>query len=188
MIGAYAEFVLDDALVRFNNLMLMDTFSLIDDETQCGLRDDLSFYEMYKTRLLRVDQEQRSRRDPLQNWLHKFLRRMRYRRMCRNLQDPEKQKAGTFSAGKPQNTVLIGTIVCRIAVALMTAVFLAVPLAALAGIAQRGTQIAVISACIIVFATVVSLLLKTSNLELMIASATYAAILSVFVSNGPTPA
>ncbi len=105
--------------------------------------------------------------------------------MCRNIQDLEKRKASAFSVGKYQNTVLLSTIACRIAIALMAAVLLAVPLAVLSGIAQRGVQVTVISACIVVFASLVSLFLKTSNLELMIASATYAAILSVFVSNCP---
>ncbi|KAK0617665.1 hypothetical protein B0T14DRAFT_590498, partial [Immersiella caudata] len=59
----------DDALLRLNRIMSMDTFSLIEDATQCRLRDDLTLHEMYKSRLLRVDQGPRTRHDPLQRWL-----------------------------------------------------------------------------------------------------------------------
>jgi hypothetical protein len=45
----------DEALAAFNNIMTMETFSLLDDEQQASLRDDLSLYEAHKTRLLRVD-------------------------------------------------------------------------------------------------------------------------------------
>ena len=163
----------------------MDTFSLIDDATQCSLRDDLTLHEMYKTRLLRVDQAPRTRHDPLQRWLHKWLRYFRYHNISRKQQDSERRKA-TPAWGPYQHTVLIANVVCRIVVALVTAAFLVVPMAVLAGVAQKGTQILVVSVCIIIFASLVSLLLRTSNLELMLISAAYAAILSVFISNVST--
>ncbi|KAF1922251.1 uncharacterized protein M421DRAFT_413491 [Didymella exigua CBS 183.55] len=53
--------------------MTMETFSLLDNEQQASLHDDLSLYEAHKTRLLRVDLETRSRTDPFQRWLHKHL-------------------------------------------------------------------------------------------------------------------
>jgi len=163
----------------------MDTFSLIDDAAQCGLRDDLTLHEMYKTRLLRVDQGPRTRHDPLQRWLHKWLRYFRYHDMSRRQQDSERR--GTMPTSGPyQHTVLIANIVCRIVVALVTAAFLIVPMAVLAEVAQEGTQILVVSVCIITFASLVSVVLRTSNLELMLISAAYAAILSVFISNVST--
>ncbi|KAH0533250.1 hypothetical protein TsFJ059_001839 [Trichoderma semiorbis] len=44
----------DEALIAFNTIMSMDTFALLDDEKQCSLRKDITLYEMYKTRLLRI--------------------------------------------------------------------------------------------------------------------------------------
>jgi hypothetical protein len=163
----------------------MDTFSLIDDATQCRLRDDLTLHEMYKTRLLRVDQGPRTRHDPLQRWLQKWLRRVRYRSMSRKQQDPEKWKTVPTSASY-QHTLLIATFVCRISVALVTAAFLVVPMAFLPDASQKGTQFLAVSICAIIFTGFVSILLRTSNLELMLISAAYAAILSVFISNAST--
>src|SRR3569833_3454401 len=169
----------------------MDTFSLIDDAAQCGLRDDLTLHEMYKTRLLRVDQGPRTRHAPLQRWLHKWLRYFRYRNISRRQQDSERRcpcrdRTSTQSSGPYQHTVLIVYIVCRIVVALVTAAFLIVPMAVLAEVAQEGAQILVVSVCIKTFASLVSVVLRTSNLELMLISAAYAAILSVFISNVST--
>ena len=45
----------DDALAMFNKLMTMETFSLLDDESQCYNRSDLNLHEIYQTKLLRAD-------------------------------------------------------------------------------------------------------------------------------------
>jgi hypothetical protein len=68
----------DEALAAFNNIMTMETFSLLDDEQHASLRDDLSLYEAHKTRLLRMDVGTRSRTDPFQRWLYKYLRAFWY--------------------------------------------------------------------------------------------------------------
>ena len=141
---------------------------------------------MYKTRLLRVDQEPRTRHDPLQRWLHKCLRYYRYRGMARKHQDAEKGETSNFALGSYQHTILITTIASRIVVALMMSSFLIIPLVVLARIAQKNIQILIISLCIIIFAAIVPVILKTTSLEFMAVSAAYAAILSVFVSNMPT--
>lgn len=67
--------------------MNMETFSLLDDEKQSSLRDDLNLYEIFNTRLLRVDLGTRSRTDPFQRWLHRYLRAFQYRRLSRKSQD-----------------------------------------------------------------------------------------------------
>lgn len=67
----------------------------------------------------------------------------------------------------------------------MTAVYLVVPLAILSNLSHRSVQLTVISVCVVLFAFSVSCLLRVSNLEIMIVSAAYTAILSVFVSNIP---
>lgn len=63
---------LDEALAAFNSIMNMQTFSPLD-EKQSSLRDDLNLYEVYKTRLLRVDLGARSQTDLFQRWFHRYL-------------------------------------------------------------------------------------------------------------------
>ncbi|KAI1745389.1 hypothetical protein F4680DRAFT_402068, partial [Xylaria scruposa] len=57
--------------------MALEVFSLLDDKKQSSMRTDLTLPEIYKTRLLRVDLGSRSRADPFQNWIHKWLRGFR---------------------------------------------------------------------------------------------------------------
>jgi len=82
-----------------------------------------------------------------------------------------------------QHTLLIATFVCRIGVALVTAAFLVIPMALLPSASQKGTQILAVSIRAIIFTGFGSLLMRTSNLELMQILAAYAAILSMFISN-----
>lgn len=160
----------------------MDTFSLIDDATQCGLRDDLTLHEMYKTRMLHIDQGPRARQDPLQRWLHRWLRDFRYYRMSRKQQDAEKQQSVPALAPY-QRTTLIANVACRVVVALVTAAFLVAPIVILSGVTQKEKQVLIVSVFIVILAILVSLILKMSNVELVLISAAYAAILSVFLSN-----
>jgi hypothetical protein len=51
----------DGAVAAFNCIMTIEAFSLLNDERQTSLRDELSLYEIYKTRLLRVDLGTRTR-------------------------------------------------------------------------------------------------------------------------------
>jgi hypothetical protein len=93
-----------------------------------------------------------------------------------------------FTAGDGwsyQNTVRIAEVVTRLIVGVITSIFLIVPLAILTYQSRKEVQLAIISVCIVLFASLVSTLLKVSNLEMMIVSAAYGAILSVFVSNAP---
>ena len=80
---------------------------------------------------------------------------------------------------------MIAEIAGRFIMAIVTAIFLVVPLAVLSNLARKDIQLTVISICIVLFSFLVSALLKVTNLEMMIVSAAYAAILSVFVSNLP---
>lgn len=110
----------------------METFSLLDDERQSSLRDDLNLYEVYKTRLLRVDLEPRSRKDPFQRWLHRYLRAFRYWRLSRKSQN-NNEGLGSFSGTRwsYQNTRLTADIFGRVTTAVLTVVFLVAPLAIL---------------------------------------------------------
>jgi hypothetical protein len=83
-----------------------------------------------------------------------------------------------------QNTVLIASIVGRLIAAIITTSFLVVPLAVLSAPSIKGTQVMVVCVFVVLFATAVTALLRVSSYETMAASAAYAAVLSVFVSNG----
>ncbi|KAF1932708.1 uncharacterized protein M421DRAFT_416321 [Didymella exigua CBS 183.55] len=178
----------DAALAAFNNIMTMETFSLLDDEKQSSLRTDLSLYEIHKTRLLRVDLGTRARTDPFQRWLHRHLRAFRYWRLLRKKRydteglGPVPKKDHTWSY---QNTILIAEIIGRVATAALAAVFLIAPLAILSYQSSKNIQLAVISVCILILSFLVSLFLKVSSFEMMAVAAAYAAVLSVFVSNVP---
>jgi hypothetical protein len=179
----------DDALAAFNNIMTMETFSLLDDEKQSRLRHDLTLHEIHKTRLLRVDLGTRARTDPFQRWLHKYLRAFRYWRLSRKAKNDEegfRLLAGQGRTWSYQNTILIADIIGRVTTAGLTAAFLVAPLAILSHVSSRNIQLVVVSVCILVLVFLVSLLLKVSSFEIMAASAAYAAVLSVFVSNVPT--
>ncbi|KAL7940285.1 hypothetical protein V8C42DRAFT_258211 [Trichoderma barbatum] len=177
----------DEAVIAFNTIMSMDTFALLDDEKQCTLRTDLSLYEMYKTRLLRVDQTPRTRQDPLQRSIHQLLRLFRYLRLSKSSHD---NVEGTGPTGinqqwSSQNVALLSDIISRVIIGGITAIFLIVPLVALSYERRKSIQIVIISTCIVVFACLVSVMLRASSLEMMIVTAAYAAIIAVFVSNGP---
>lgn len=158
----------------------MDTVSLLDDHKQASLRTELSLQEKYKTRLLRVDQGPRARQDPLQRYMHKLFRMLQYRRMATVSTDKE---GGPVFKPSSQNTTLLADITGRIIVAIALVLFLIVPLAILARETSETVQLTVVSVFIVIFACVVTIMLRASNLEMMIVSAAYAAILSVFVSN-----
>lgn len=169
--------------------MTMETFSLLDDEKQSSLRDDLTLHEIHKTRLLRVDLGTRARTDPFQRWLHKYLRAFRYWKLSKKVQN-DNERLGSWAnkthGWSYQNTILIAEIIGRVATAALTAVFLIAPLAILSYQSSKDIQLAVISVCILVLSFLVSLFLKVSSFEMMAVAAAYAAVLSVFVSNVPT--
>ena len=178
----------DEALASFNMVMNMETFSLIDDEKQSSLRNDLTLFERYKTRLVRADLGPRSRTDPFQRRLHGYLRKLRYWRLARRSNDdPESSKPSIRDHGWTyQNNVLLASVIGRIIIAVLTVIFLVLPLVVLSHNESKSIQLGVISVFIVMFSVLVSLMLKASNLELMVVSAAYAAVLSVFVSNVPS--
>ncbi|KAF2647203.1 hypothetical protein K491DRAFT_699779 [Lophiostoma macrostomum CBS 122681] len=124
--------------------MTMEKFSLLDDEKQSSLRDDLNLYEVYKTRLLRVGLGTRSRTDPFQRRLHRYLRTFRYWRLSRKSQDND-EGLGSFAGGRRQwsyqNTILIAEIIGRATTAALTAVFLIAPLAILSHHSSKDIQL-----------------------------------------------
>lgn len=172
---------LDDALAAFGNIMAMETVSLLDGGRQFSLQSELTLSEKYKTRLIRADLGTRSRTDPLQRWLHKKLRAFRYWRIANKHGDSECIKSMPEGS---QNTVLIASIAGRLIAAITAGSFLVAPLAILSARSIQGIQVTVVGLFVVVFAAVVTVMLKVSSYEMMAASAAYAAVLSVFVSNG----
>ncbi|OTA89290.1 hypothetical protein M434DRAFT_398702 [Hypoxylon sp. CO27-5] len=167
--------------------MSMDTFSLLDDENQSSLRDDLTLYEKYNTRLLRIDRELRARQDPFQRWIHRLLRSFRYWRLFKRLEGSQ-DRPGSHDAKRKwsyQDADLIASILSRLIVALSTAVFLLLPLTGLSHYQERRFQLVLITIWILIFPGFVAIMLRASNLEMMMVTAAYAAVLSVFLSNSP---
>ena len=164
--------------------MNMETVSLLDDERQSNLQTDLTLFERYNARLVRVDLDQRGRTDPFQRYIHKKLRALRYWTI--NL---KQERSISFLALSEdhwsyQNTILVATIIGRIVTTLIAAGFLVAPLAILSASSIKGVQLGVICGCIALFSAVVAVMLRVSSYEMMAASAAYAAVLAVFVSNG----
>ncbi|KAI8939796.1 hypothetical protein NX059_003535 [Plenodomus lindquistii] len=181
----------NEALAAFSNIMTMETFSLLDDEQQTSLRDDLTLYEAHKTRLVRIDLGTRSRTDPFQRWLHKHLRSFRYWRLSRKARSNSEglgSVAGRQQRWSYQNTILIAEVIGRMTTAALTAVFIIAPLAIMSHESSKNVQLIVVSVCILILSFLVSLFLKVSSFEMMAVSAGYAAVLSVFVSNVPASA
>ncbi|KAI0813781.1 hypothetical protein GGR55DRAFT_545538 [Xylaria sp. FL0064] len=170
----------NDALIAFNQIMTMETFSLMDDERQSSLRTDFSLHAIYNTRLIRTDLGTRSRTDPFQRRIHKYLRDLRYWRLSKRDRN-HSEAPGTSSTGHRwhyQNTVLIAEVIEPVTTAVIIAVFLVI-----LEYQPKNVQVAVVSTFILVFSFIVSSMLKISNLETMAVSAAYAAVLATFVTN-----
>lgn len=174
----------DEALSRFGNIMAMETVSLLDDGKQSSLQTELTLLQKYKTRLVRADLGTRSRTDPFQRWLHRKLRAFRYWRISNQLDGPESLVSSLKHHWPHQNTVRIASIVERFIAAVVTGAFLVAPLAILSARSINGTQLTVVCVFVVLFAAVVTAMLRVSSYEIMAATAAYAAVLSVFVSNG----
>lgn len=177
----------DDALASFNKLMAMETFSLIDDEGQSRERTDLHPYEKYRTRLVRADLGTRATHDPFRLIIHKALRRFQYRRTYGAVTADE--EGGTIKHtsqdGKSlsyQNTALIAETLSRIFTSLMAGAFMVLPLVMVSYQTRKRDHLITISIWIVTFSLLVSATLRASNLTTIGVVATYAAVLSVFVS------
>lgn len=82
---------MDEALAAFNKVMAMETFSLIDDKDNYKERSELHPYEIYQTRLVRVDLGTRTEHDPFRRGIQKTLQQLRYWRMCNKSQEDEER-------------------------------------------------------------------------------------------------
>lgn len=185
--------MLDESLEAFNTLMSMETFSLVDNISQSSVRQDIRAYEKFKTRMLRVDLPRRnSSRDPIQHFLRKGLRRLWYAFSFWKLRedDEEQRRTGSFSKMMAswdrtyQNTARIAEAMTRFVIAMIAGAALIVPLVVLSHQNSQQSRLLVVILFVFIFCFLLSLLSKASNYETMAASAAYAAVLTVFVSNG----
>ncbi len=168
----------------------METYSLADSSWESRLRTDFNPYETYKTRLVRVDQAYRSdSRDVIRHALRKCLRAfwffVRRHRVGGKACEPDESPSTLESNLKRsyQNTAHLAEILTRFLVALLAGAFLAIPLVVMSFQSSGRAHLATVSVCIVVFSLLVSLLSKASNEQTMMASAGYAAVLVVFLSN-----
>ena len=175
--------------------MMMETFALADNSWQASLGSDKrNPYEVYKTRLVRVDTVGRSRSgDLLRRSLRRYLRAFWF--FIRFRGQHAHQKHSSYSSAAElesnlkrsyQNTSRIADVLTRFFIALIAGVFIVIPLAILSHQSSTQAHLVTISIFDVVFSLLVSLLTKATNEETMVASATYAAVLSVFFSNTST--
>jgi hypothetical protein len=168
--------------------MIMERYSLLDDEKAASARTDLTLPEMYESRLLRLDLPPRSRADPVSHWIHRLLRGMQFWKLSRRCRASgvEAQlalgRAGSFSH---QNSASIANFVGRLIATLITGLFLIVPLAILSPRSPSHMQLIVVAVRILAFSFLVATMMKASNFEMMAVSSAYAAVLAVFVSTNP---
>ncbi len=184
--------VADEGLVSLNQIMMMETFALADNSWQASLRsDDQNPYEMYKTRLVRVDSVGRSRSgDLLRRSIRKYLRAFWF--FIRFPGQHAHQKHNSYFSATElesnlkrsyQNTSRLADILTRLLIALIAGTFLVIPLVILSHQSTTEAHLITISVFIVSFCLLVSLLTRATNEETMVASAAYAAVLSVFFSN-----
>ena len=168
----------------------METFALADNTTQSSLRKDFNLYETYKTRLVRVDLAQRNgSRDVLRHSFRKILRYLWFFVCHRGVTDdvPDAYSVETeLEANRRrtyQNTTRLAEIITRFVVAILASAFLVVPLVVLSHQSNQESHLITVSVSIVVFSILVSMVSKASNEQTMAASAGYAAVLVVFISN-----
>lgn len=172
--------------------MMMETFALADNSWQASLQsDNHNPYEVYKTRLVRVDTVSRSRSgDLLRRALRKYLRAFWF--FIRSRGQHAQKKHSSYSSATAlesnlkrsyQNTSRLADVITRFLIALIAGVFLVIPLVILSHQSSSEAHLVTISIFIVLFSLLVSLLTRATNEETMVASAAYAAVLSVFFSN-----
>lgn len=82
-----------------------------------------------------------------------------------------------------QHTARLAEVITRFLVALLAGSFIVIPLIVLSNQVSRKAHLITVSSFTVVFSLLVSLLSKASNEQTMAATAGYAAVLVVFLSN-----
>ncbi|KAL1616703.1 hypothetical protein SLS54_008270 [Diplodia seriata] len=174
----------DDALLRFNQMMQMQTFALSDDTWHSDFRGDLNKWEQSKTRLVRTDLPAARIRSPLENGLNHLLRAAwqtwKNQRSTAPDRDEEAQQPGLT----PRNVIRATKCITCFLVAVFSAAVLVVPLLLLSD-QSNAAELLKIGMFIVVFCFAVSFRSGSSALATMGVTAAYAAVLVVFISNNP---
>ena len=172
---------------------MMETFSLADNSAQSSLRKDFHSYEKYKTRLVRVDLAPRNgSRDVLRHSFRKLLRYFWFFIRHKGVTDdlPVEYSEGIVLEANLkrtyQNTTYLAEVITRFVIAILAGAFLVVPLIVLSHQSSNKSHLITVSVCIVVFSLLISLASKASNEQTMAASAGYAAVLVVFITNSST--
>ena len=166
----------------------METFALADNKWQSGLQRDLSLYEIYKMRLVRVDLKRcGGTRDLLRHGLRKGLRALWFFLYSRRSLQKQQERLDPlyeedFSRSH-QNTGPLADMIARFLVAILTAAFLIAPLGVLTKQTRSGAHLLTVSIFILAFSIFLAVFSRATNQEIMGASAAYAAVLVVFVSS-----
>jgi hypothetical protein len=179
----------DEAMIHLNQVMMMETFALADSGWLANFHDRQSKFETYKTRLLRLDLlAQRGSKDLIDHSLRKFLRSFWFFVRSKGSANENAKHGSNLEArlkSSYQNTTLIAEFSARFIFALIAGSSLIIPLVSLINQTRKTTQVATTVSFIVLFSLLVSLLSKASNQEIMAATAAYAAVLVVFISNNP---
>ena len=174
----------------------METFTLSNNRWQFNTRENTNSYEVFKSRLVRVDLPRRTgSRDILRHYLQKSLRAIWFFAYFRQASGssvshiPPSESPSVLERNSSkqsyQNTAQLVDFLTRFIVAISSCAFLVVPLATLSTARSHNAQLALISVFIVLFCLLISSLSKASNQEIMTASAAYAAVLVVFLAASP---
>lgn len=171
----------------------METFSLSDSGWLGRFHDKQSEYEAYKTRLLRVDLlAGRGSKDLIQQGFRKWLRMfwffIRTRKRASTCVGSEQNSSEVEAKLRAsyQDTSKIAEFCARFMFAAMAGASLIIPLIFLVTQTGKEAHIITVAVFIVIFSLLLSLLFKASTQEIMTASAAYAAVLVVFISNNGT--
>lgn len=170
--------------------MRMETFSLTDNLDRAALRQHWTPHELYKTRLVKADAPPRRPRTPLLNFAHMSLRafwyRIRQKTAFQNMNNSLESQRPLKGPLVYQNTIKLAEFFVSLLIALASGAFLIVPLCILSYQHGREAHLVTVSIAIIIFSFAISLAIRTSGPETIAASAAYAAVLVVFLSNSPS--
>lgn len=172
----------DDALIRFNQVMQMQTFALSDDVWHLAFRQKFNEWEQSKTRLVRVDLPINRARSALENSLNHFLRKA-WQKWTRRWRASPGLGAERAANKSPQNIIRATRCIVCLLVALLAAAILVVPLLLLSDQRSNASDLLTIGLFIVIFCFAVSFSSGSSALATMGATAAYAAVLVVFISS-----
>jgi hypothetical protein len=181
----------DEGLLALNQIMMMETFALADSGWLSKFHDKQSKFETSKTRLLRLDLlAGRGSKDLIDHSLRRclrsfwfFVRSGGYRNSNSDVEHDSDREARLRRSY--QNTTMIAEVTARFIFALIAGSSLVVPLVFLINQPTKTAQLVIVVTFTVLFSLLVSLLSKASNQEIMAATAAYAAVLVVFISNNP---